>query len=125
MYKALLVDDDQVVLKTLEMVFKARHFDVTAATSARDAVKLLSSLRFDLVLTDMRMETDTAGFDVVRCAASLSNRPVIAILSAYPIPPSEWRSSGADALFAKGGGTLRMIDELEHMLTSRLHLSAS
>ncbi len=121
MYKALIVDDDEAVLATLRLLFQARHFEVTTATCAHQAIDVLGRTDFDLVVTDMRMETHTAGFEVVRKAKSLPCAPVVVILSAFPIPASDWRGAGADAIFAKGGGSLTMIKDIEEMLNSQVH----
>jgi len=72
----------------------------------------------------MRMEHETAGFEVVRHAKSGEHRPVVIILSAYPIPVSEWRSAGADGMFMKGGGIFRMLDDIERLLKAK-HKSAA
>ena len=124
-FTALLVDDDSAVLKTLKGVFELRRFSVSTAVSAGDAVTMLKQNSFDLVVTDMRMETETAGFEVVRSAKSTAARTVVIILSAYPIPASEWRSAGADAMFMKGGGIYRMLDDIERLLRSHTKLPAS
>jgi CheY-like chemotaxis protein len=115
-FTALLVDDDAAVLKTLKAVFETRDFDVSTAVSAGEAVSTLARLCFDLVVTDMRMETDVSGFEVVRHAKLTTNRPVVVILSAYPIPVTEWRNAGADAMFMKGGGIFRILDDIERLL---------
>lgn len=113
MYKVLVVDDDAVVLGTLRDIFATREFEVTTAASAAKAIETVAAQAFDLVVTDMRMETDTAGFEVVHAAKSQSYPPAVAILSAFPIPATEWRGGGADAFFMKGGGIFRMLDDLE------------
>jgi hypothetical protein len=64
----------------------------------------------------MRMESETAGFEVVRHAKLAANPPVVIILSAYPIPGSEWRPAGADGMFMKGGGIFRILDDIEKLL---------
>jgi DNA-binding response OmpR family regulator len=115
-YTALLVDDDNMVLKTLQGVFKTRNFEVSTAVSASEAQKLLAQSCFDLVVTDMRMESETSGFEVVREAKLATNHPVVVILSAYPIPATEWREAGADAMFMKGGGIFRILDDIEKLL---------
>jgi ActR/RegA family two-component response regulator len=115
-FTALLVDDDATILKTLKSVFETRDFDVSTAKSASEAVSTMARLSFDLVVTDMRMETDTSGFEVVRHAKSTTNSPVVVILSAYPIPATEWRKAGADAMFIKGGGIFRILDDIERLL---------
>jgi CheY-like chemotaxis protein len=119
MYKALIVDDDETVLKTLKMLFESRQFEVSTSTSAKEALSTLTTNSFDLVVTDMRMEAETSGFDVLRAAKTQPNKPVVVILSAYPIPAPEWRSAGADAMFMKGGGAFRMLDEIERILSSQ------
>jgi DNA-binding response OmpR family regulator len=124
-FTALLVDDESTILTTLKGVFETRDFAVSTAISAGAAVKMLERSSFDLVVTDMRMETETSGFEVVRCAKAASNRPVVIILSAYPIPASEWRNAGADAMFMKGGGIFRILDDVERLLRSRAKHTAA
>lgn len=118
-FTALIVDDEPSILDTLKGILETRDFQVSTAASANDAIHQLDQLRFDLVLTDMRMESPTAGYDVVRTAKSLSPRPVVVILTAFPIPSAEWRPSGADALYVKGGGIMRILDDLERLLLAR------
>ncbi len=120
----LLVDDDSTVLKTLKGIFETRDFHVSTAHSAGEAVKTLGEHSFDLVVTDMRMETETSGFEVVRHAKSSGKRPLVIILSAYPIPASEWRDAGADAMFMKGGGIFRMLDDIERLVRTQSKLPA-
>ena len=124
-FTALLVDDDAAVLSTLKGVFEMQHFTVSTAVSAGDAVRMLDQNSFDLVVTDMRMETDTAGFEVVRYAKSTARRPVTIILSAYPIPASDWRKAGADAMFMKGGGIFRILDDIERLVRKQAKLPAA
>ena len=124
-FTTLLVDDDSTVLTTLKSVFETRDFLVSTAISAGEAVTTLGQQSFDLVVTDMRMENETAGFEVVRCAKSKGPRPVVIILSAYPIPASEWRKAGADAMFMKGGGIFRILDDIEGLLRKHLKLPAA
>jgi CheY-like chemotaxis protein len=124
-FTALLVDDDSAVLTTLKSIFEMQRFTVSTAISAGDAVRMLEQSSFDLVVTDMRMETETAGFEVVRYAKSTTRRPVIILLSAYPIPASEWRKAGADAMFMKGGGIYRMLDDIERLVRTHAKLPAA
>ena len=124
-FRTLLVDDDSTVLKTLKGIFETRDFLVSTAISAGQAVTTLGEQSFDLVVTDMRMETETAGFEVVRCAKSKDEPPVVIILSAYPIPASDWRHAGADAMFMKGGGIFRILDDIEGLLRKHLKLPAA
>jgi CheY-like chemotaxis protein len=118
-FDVLLVDDDRIVLGSLKHAFETRCFHVLTAVSAQDAIRMLAHGFFDLIVTDMRMETSTAGFDVVRSAKSKGYNPVVVILSAFPIPPAEWRKSGADAMFMKGDRICPMFDVIRRLLRAR------
>ncbi len=120
MAQVLIVDDDAVVLSTLADVFRLRQFEVSTATCAREAIAILAERNFDLVITDMRMETPLAGYDVIRAAKARSPKPLAVIVSAYPIPSAEWQHTGADGLFLKGDGVRRMLDDITEMVSRRL-----
>lgn len=118
-FNVLLVDDDGPILQTLRGVFETRDFAVSTASSAGEAIRMLADSAFDLVVTDMRMETTTSGYEVIRTARDQSHGPVVVILSAYPIQATEWRAAGADAMFMKGGGIARMLDDVEHLVRTK------
>lgn len=124
-FTTLLVDDDSAILTTLKAIFESRSFQVSTAISGGEAISTLEQNSFDLVVTDMRMETEISGFEVVRYAKSMADRPVVIILSAYPIPASEWRIAGADAMFMKGGGIFRMLDDIERLLRNSAKLPSA
>lgn len=119
MIKALLVDDEEAILKLLSTVLGMHGFSVETATSGHDAVSLLEHNEYDVVLTDLRMESPLAGFDVVRAATGIAPRPAIVVLTAFPVPPNEWQSAGADALYLKGTNTLFLPDQLKVLLAGR------
>jgi len=54
--KLLIVDDEKVALKNLEHVMKKEGYEVTATQSGANALVHLDRQRFDVVLTDLRME---------------------------------------------------------------------
>ena len=119
MFRILIVDDESSILGLLKSVLELSSFEPHTARSAAEAKSLLSQQTFDVVLTDMRMETATAGFDVVRVARQLDPAPVIAILTAFPISSTEWRPSGADALMVKGADIMNLPDKLLKLLKAK------
>ncbi len=119
MFKALLVDDDEGVRSMLAQFLERDGFSVTTASSAAEGTALLVCQRVDVVITDLRMESPLAGFDVVRAAAHAEPRPLIVILTAYPVPHSEWRNAGADALFVKGMHSYALPKQLKTLLAGR------
>lgn len=119
MARVLIVDDETSILKLLRTVLEASAFEVETANSAAEATSRLRHAKFDLVLTDMRMETPISGYDVVRTAQQMHPRPAIAILTAFPIPSADWRSSGADALLVKGTDVMDLPRKLQSLLKLR------
>jgi DNA-binding response OmpR family regulator len=116
MLRILIVDDEPAILGLLRSVLELSSFEVEAARSAAEAKAILSQKTFAIVMTDMRMETPTAGFDVVRTARQLRPRPAIAILTAFPMSPSEWRPSGADTLMVKGSDIMSLPEKLHALI---------
>ena len=66
MAKVLLVDDDVDLVEMNTAVLTARGIDVAGAYSAREAREALKRDVPDLVVVDVMMETQTAGFDLAR-----------------------------------------------------------
>lgn len=124
MIRALIVDDEDAILTMLKLVLESAAFQVETAHSAAQAQSCLQKGAFDVVLTDMRMETATAGYDVVRAARQLRPRPAIVILTAFPIAASEWRPSGADTLLIKGSEVLRLPETLQTLRKIQLEKEA-
>ena len=51
----LLVDDDDLLRETLTMILQHGDFEVSAASNVNDALKLIGSQTFDLLLSDLHM----------------------------------------------------------------------
>jgi len=118
-FHVLLVDDESAILKLMRTIFELEGYLVTGAQSAHEALALLRQDTFDAVVTDLKMETPLAGFEVVRAAASAPQRPYIAIVTAFPVPQSEWKSVGADVLYVKGTESFRLPELLKGILQQR------
>jgi len=125
MTRVLLVDDDDSILHLFCTVLEMNGFEVITATSASEALSSIEEQSFEMIITDLHMENPTAGFDVVRAAHSLSPRPIIVIVTAYPVPSAEWRRTGADALYVKGANTMALPEQLKELLHRKLRDSSS
>ena len=68
--RILLVDDEVAVLLTLKAVLEINGFDVDTAASGREGKIKLRSHQYHMVITDMRMESDAAGIEVIAAARS-------------------------------------------------------
>jgi len=77
--RILIVDDDSTLLRALTINLRARHFDVEAAGTGADALRLAAT-RPDVVVLDLGLP-DIDGLDVVRGLRGWSTVPII-VLSA-------------------------------------------
>ncbi len=114
--RILLVDDELAILLTLRAVLEMNGFNVDTATSAREAERKMKNEPFEMVITDMRMENETAGFEVIRAARQQPYDPAIAILTAYPSLGNQWQMEGAHSLLVKPVNTEELLRQLEALL---------
>jgi DNA-binding NtrC family response regulator len=117
--RILLVDDDVTVLLTLKAVLELNQFEVQTAGSASEAVQKLGSEVYDMVITDSRMETDDAGFHVIRAARQQAYKPATALLTAYPPRNLDWKRNGVQSLLVKPIGTQDLLRQIEALLVQQ------
>ena len=115
--RILLVDDEPSILITLTAVLRKNGFQVVSAASAGEAQDKLAKSSFDLVITDLKMETDGAGFEVVKTALQQPCKPATLLLTAYPIPGEEWSARGADGLLEKPTEMAHLLQTISQLLT--------
>jgi DNA-binding NtrC family response regulator len=77
--KILIVDDEKIALKNLEHVMKKEGYEVVGTQSGQNALKLLDEQRFDVVLTDLRMEKVDGMQILKRCHKLYPDTEVIMI----------------------------------------------
>lgn len=116
--RILLVDDELAILLTLKAVLELNGFEVEIASSTREAEQKLSQGVFEMVITDMRMESETSGYDVIRAARAQSYNPATAILTAYPTLGSSWKNEGAESLLVKPMNTSDLLRQIEALLVT-------
>jgi len=116
--RILLVDDDLAILLTLKAVLEISGFDVETAASAREAKLRLKNNEYHMVITDLRMESETAGREVAQAARKAPNHPAVAILTAYPPEDAEWVGSGTDKLLVKPMNTQDLLRQIEALLVA-------
>lgn len=116
--RILLVDDEVAVLLTLKAVLEISGFEVDTAASAREGVSRLHTREYQMLITDMRMEHDVAGVEVIRAARAAAYRPVVALLTAYPVSDEDWQEMGADQLLVKPMHTRILLKQIEDMIAS-------
>jgi DNA-binding response OmpR family regulator len=116
--RILLVDDEVAVLLTLKAVLEISGFDVDTAASAREGKSKLRNHEYHMVITDMRMESDAAGAEVIQAARSASYHPAVALLTAFPMADEDWQTMGADKMLVKPMHTRVLLQQIEKLLST-------
>ena len=114
--RVLLVDDEIAVLLTLKAVLEISGFDVDTAASAREAKSKLKSKVYEMVITDMRMESEAAGREVIVAARTAAYHPAVALLTAFPVAEDDWQDMGADKMLVKPMQTRSLIQSIEKLM---------
>lgn len=126
--RLLLVDDDPLLLETLQELLENEGFAVTCAASGEAAEALLrgGAPRFELVLTDLVMP-GRSGMDVLHTALEMNPSCTVLVLSGYGSvkEASEAMDQGAYGMVNKPlqmeafRQTLRRIVERIHLIAER------
>ncbi len=111
--RILLVDDEVAVLLTLKAVLEISGFDVDTATSAREGKARIKHREYEMVITDMRMEGERAGEEVINAAKAAPYNPAVALLSAFPVDEDALADMGADKVLVKPMHTRQLLQQLE------------
>ncbi len=112
--RVLLVDDEVSVLLTMKAILEISGFEVDTAASAREAKSKLKLREYQMVITDMRMESDAAGRDVIQAARTAPYHPAVALLTAFP--EDDWADMGADKMLVKPMQTGVLLKQIEKLL---------
>lgn len=81
--RVLLVDDDLTSRLTLKTVLEAGGYFVDSAASADEAFGKLDERQYELVVSDLQMESPEAGLQVLAHARRMDYKPATAILTTY------------------------------------------
>lgn len=79
--RVLLVDDDVTSRLTLQTVLRAGGYSVDAACSANEACGKMDEHQYELVLSDLHMESPESGLEVLAHARLMDYQPATAILT--------------------------------------------
>jgi DNA-binding response OmpR family regulator len=83
-HKVLLVDDDDAIRDMMTATLRGKGFAVVAAASVTQALKLISTESFDVLITDLHMPNPSDGFTVVTAMRHSQPRALTLLVSGYP-----------------------------------------
>ncbi len=79
--RVLLVDDNVASRLTLQTVLRAGGYSVDAACSANEACGKMDEQQYELILSDLHMESPESGLEVLAHARLMDYQPALAILT--------------------------------------------
>jgi DNA-binding response OmpR family regulator len=82
--RLLFVDDDDALRRALGAVLTHHGFDLTAVSSVPEALELISSRKFDVLLSDLNIGEPGDGFTVVSAMRRVQPEACTFILTGYP-----------------------------------------
>src|ERR1700733_6921570 len=82
--RILLVDDDDIVRTSLKSVLEFHEFVVTTATNVSEAINLIVTEPFDVLLTDLHMPGAADGFTVVSAMRHKNPDAITLLFTGYP-----------------------------------------
>lgn len=87
--RLLLADDEDNVLLSLAAVLRQAGYDVSTARSGAEGASLLHRGEpFDLIVTDMHMEHESSGLELLRAAQKTDPQALAIVLTGYGSLPS-------------------------------------
>ncbi len=97
----LIVDDEEIIRDFLTEVLND-EFEVSTASDGDEAIEKLEQKRFDLVITDLKMQR-VSGDEVVRFARQANPETKVIVITGYSSLYTVSRSSnhGASAFLSK------------------------
>lgn len=116
----LVVDDEQIIRELFYQVLTEQGHAVLVAKSGEEAIDMLKSQEFDVVLTDLRMES-VDGIAVLRTAKRMDSTIEVIIVTGYTTLDSIVGAirEGAYDYLTKPSGLDRLTIAVEHALHKR------
>lgn len=110
----ILCVDDETIPRTLrKLILEKQGYDVIVATSAIEALEILKTTRFDLVLTDQMMPGMTGTELTKRIKSSMPRMPVIIISGMNELPVG---ADHADRFISKIEGPEALFEGIAEVL---------
>src|SRR6266700_6754591 len=83
-HRVLLVDDDDAVRDMMTATLERKGFGVVAATNVTEALRLIATESFDVLVTDLHMPDPGDGFTVVTAMRHSQPNALTLLVSGYP-----------------------------------------
>jgi DNA-binding response OmpR family regulator len=120
-HKVLLVDDDDAVRTMMTLTLEHKGFQVVSAANVTEALKLITTESFDVLITDLHMPNPSDGFAVVTAMRHVQPKALTLLVSGYPDVKSAMDAIllEADEIIVKPFETKTLADLVQDKLLTR------
>jgi len=114
--RVLVVDDDPASRITLQTLLTAGGYHVDGAATAAEAVCKMQVHEYELVLSDLQMESPEAGLRVIAHAHLMNYQPATALIT------TSWQNDAHRENESASGRLLVATEDIPELLTHVAHL---
>src|ERR1700736_2879209 len=120
-HKVLLVDDDEGIREMMNATLAHKGFDVVVAVNVTEALKLITTESFDVLITDLHMPNPSDGFAVITAMRHAQPDALTLLVSGYPDVKSAMEAIllQADEIIVKPFETGKLADLVQDKLLAR------
>lgn len=119
MKRILVVDDDELILTSLEDLFAGAGFEIHTASSGREALRRAAEQRFDLIVLDVVMPK-MSGLEVcetLRLTEGYASLPIVMLTAKNTVADEQkGRSAGATLYLPKPFDPARLLSLVRELL---------
>jgi len=83
-HRVLIVDDDDAVRTMMSLTLEHKGFEVVSAANVTEALKLITTESFDVLITDLHMPNPSDGFAVITAMRHVQPKALTLLVSGYP-----------------------------------------
>lgn len=119
--RLLFVDDENAIRETLLLILRRYGFTVTLAATVAEALELIRTQQFDILLCDLNIERESDGYEVIRAMQQINPSCATIVLTGYPAVESavEGIRLGIDDYLVKPATTDALVALLAEKLAAR------
>src|ERR1700691_3310821 len=120
-HRVLLVDDDDALREMMTATLAQKGFEVVAAANVTQALKLITTESFDVLITDLHMPNPSDGFAVITAMRHIQPKALTLLVSGYPDVKSAMDAIllEADEIIVKPFETKTLADLVHDKLSTR------
>jgi DNA-binding NtrC family response regulator len=118
--KILLVDDDEMLNTIMRSLLEREGFDITVACNVREALKLIGSERYDVLLSDLHMPGAADGLTVISAMRHLNPNAIAVLLTSFPEMDVATQAilRQADEIMIKRTDPTEMVESIKRRIAS-------